>query len=48
MKLRPTVLRPVCLGVGFRSGTDDQIFNFCLKVAGFLMWGSLSAERMGL
>jgi hypothetical protein len=48
VKLRPTVSRPVCLGVGLPSGTHDQNFFFCLTVAGFLMWGALSDERRGL
>jgi hypothetical protein len=48
IKLRPTVSRPVCLGVGFPSRAYDQIFVFCLKIAGFLMWGTLSEQRMGL
>jgi hypothetical protein len=48
VKLRPTVSRPVCLGVGFPSGADDQIFFFNLTVADFLMWDTLSEERMVL
>jgi hypothetical protein len=46
--LRSTVSRPVCHGVGLPSGAHDQIFVFCLTIAGFLMWGTLSDERMGL
>jgi hypothetical protein len=46
--LRPTVCWPVCLGVGLPSGAPDQIFVFCLTIAGFLMRGALSDERMGL
>jgi hypothetical protein len=30
------------------SGAHDQIFVFCLTTVGFLMWGTLSDERMGL
>jgi hypothetical protein len=46
--LRPTVSRPVYLGVGFPSGACAQIFLFCLTIAGFLMRGTLSDETMGL
>jgi hypothetical protein len=45
-KSRPTVSRPVRLGVGLPSRTHDPIFLFCLTVAGFLMWSALSDERM--
>jgi hypothetical protein len=48
VNLRPTVSQPVCLGVGLPSGAHDQIFVFCLKIAGFLMCGTLSDERMGM
>jgi hypothetical protein len=48
VKLRPTVSRPVCLCVGLPSGAHDQIFVFFLTIAGFLMWDTLSDERMGL
>jgi hypothetical protein len=48
LELRPTVSRPACLGVGLASGAHDQIFVFCLTIEGFLLWGSLSDERMGL
>jgi hypothetical protein len=48
VNFRPTVRRPVYLGVGLPSGAHDQIFVFCLTIAGFLMCGTLSDERMGL
>jgi hypothetical protein len=48
VNLLPTVSQPVCLGVGLPSGAHDQIFVFCLTIAGFLMWSTLSDERMGL
>jgi hypothetical protein len=48
VNLRPTVSRPVSLGVGLPSGAYDQIFVFCLPIAGFLISGTLSDERMGL
>jgi hypothetical protein len=45
--LRPKVSRSVCLGIKHPFGDYDQIF-ITLKVAGLLMWGALSDERMGL
>jgi hypothetical protein len=48
VKSRPTVSRPVCLGVERPFGTYDQIFLFCLTIVGFLMLGIFSGERMGL
>jgi hypothetical protein len=46
--LRPTVSRPVCLGIKHPSGTYDQILYYCQTVAGMLIWGALSDERTGL
>jgi hypothetical protein len=48
LKLRPTVSRPMRLGVGLPSGTCDQIFLFCLTIFGFFMLSTLSVERTGL
>jgi hypothetical protein len=48
VNLGPRVSRSVCLGVGLPSGAHDQIVVFCLTIAGFLMCGTLSDERMGL
>jgi hypothetical protein len=48
VNLRPTVSRPVFLGVGLPSGAHDQIFVFYLTIVGFLMCGTLSDERMSL
>jgi hypothetical protein len=48
VKLRLTISRPVCLGVELPSEAYDQIVVFCLTVAGFLLWGTLSDERMDL
>jgi hypothetical protein len=44
LKLRPTVSRSVCLGVGLVY----MIFFCCLTIAGFLMWDALSDEKIGL
>jgi hypothetical protein len=48
VNLRPTVSRPVFIGVGNQRGPHDQILVFCLMITGFLMWGALFDERMGL
>jgi hypothetical protein len=34
--------------VELSSGVHDQIFVFCFKIAGFLLWGALSDQRIGL
>jgi hypothetical protein len=52
VNLRPTVSRPVCLGVRRPSGTFDQFF-FLLEIsfqtsACLLFCSALSDERMGL
>jgi hypothetical protein len=41
LMLRPTVSRPVCLGIKYPSGAYSQ------AVTGLLMWGALSDERTG-
>jgi hypothetical protein len=48
VKLRPTISRPVCFGVGLPSGDHDQVFVSFLTFPGFLLWGSLSDLRIGL
>jgi hypothetical protein len=47
-KLRPTVNRPVYLGVGLQSGAHDQIYFSVLTIVGFLMCGALTDKRMDL
>jgi hypothetical protein len=47
--VRPTVSRPVCLGIKHPSGAHNQFFFFyCQTFAGLLMWGALSDERTSL
>jgi hypothetical protein len=46
--LRPTVSRPVCLGIKHPFGAYDQIFITCVTVTALFLWGALSDERTGL
>jgi hypothetical protein len=48
LMLRPTVSRPVCLGIEHPSGAYDQIFITYVTVTGLFLWGALSDERSGL
>jgi hypothetical protein len=45
--LRPTVSRPVCLGIKHPSGAYDQIFT-CVTLTVLFLWVALSDEKSGL
>jgi hypothetical protein len=53
LMLRPTVSRPVCLGIKHSSGAYDQIFfsvqnmEYVLTVTFLIPWVALSDERTG-
>jgi hypothetical protein len=46
--LRPTVCRPVCLGIKHPIWGLRPDFYYCQPVAGLLMWGALSDDMTGL
>jgi hypothetical protein len=43
--LRPTVSRPVYLGIKRPFGAYEQIFITCVTVTVLILWGALSDER---
>jgi hypothetical protein len=47
--LRPTVCRPVRLGIRHSPGTSHQFFPFSIffTVSDLLMWGAISDEKLG-
>jgi hypothetical protein len=47
LTLRPTVSRPVSLGIKSPSGAYDQIFITVGQLRGFLMWAALSDKKTG-
>jgi hypothetical protein len=46
--LRPTVSRPVSLGIKHPFEAYDRIFITCVTVTVLFLWGALSDERNGL
>jgi hypothetical protein len=48
LMLRPTVSRPVCLGIKHPFGAYDQIFITRVTVTALFLWGAFSDERTGL